>query len=63
MNEQMPLVKLTDAERLDLGRRAAKLGGRLEELKLEYGEVKKDFNERIEETQTELLQNLRALNE
>jgi hypothetical protein len=63
MNDQMKLVKLTTEERLDLGKKAAKLGARLTALKNEFSEVKKDFNERIEGTQLSLLETLRSLEE
>lgn len=63
MKDQMKLVPLTDKERLELGSKAAKLGERLEALRAEFAEVKKDFTDRIDGTLTLLMETLHALNE
>ena len=60
---QMPLVKLSDKERIEIGKKAANCAKKLEQLKTEYNEVKKQWNADIEEVTNLLIENLRTLRE
>lgn len=57
----MPLVELSDQEKIEIGHNAAKLAAKLESIKDEFAGIKKQYSQDIDEIQKELMKTLHML--
>lgn len=60
---QIPLVTLTDKERIELGRKAAQIATDIDEMRDAFAEVKEDHKKRLDVAVKTLHQTLHALRE